>query len=1221
MKKTFSFRLISASILVSFLTTGVVPSGAYAQALNLPAPGTMVSLTPAYMPVLMKGVRVHPENPLLFDFILDSGKSSLKIESPEFKAESHKLIKYFLASLTIKEDDLWVNLSPYEKDRMITDELGKTELGRDMLAQDYILKQLTASLIYPEKDLGKAFWDRVYTKAREQFGTTDIPVDTFNKVWITADKAKVLERNNVAYVVGAHLKVMLESDYEAMSHQKDKAAASKEPSPLWGGNGRGAQELAKQVIRDVVIPEIEKEVNEGQNFAMLRQMFYSMILASWYKRALRDALLNQVYSNKGKTSGVLSDDPAIKDKIYTQYLEAYKKGVFNYIKEDLDAVSQQPVPRKYFSGGLQINARPDVEDQLVPGEAIQKDGAMALESVQMAVRDAAMSELEEDFRNEIDGMSDEQIAAVIKALPDKELRWIDRPERTRIFNMQILVGGPLTKIAALKLVKLEGYSDETAPKGGADTMWGAIQYALGKAWKSADPRVKAAAQKAAERFRPYIKDRRYTSTVLLQLLQDMERHAKALRQEKLAAKAELLQRIQRSIRRLKSVPYSFEDGNSKEVVTRQDGFQGAYPGFHIYPDRYDFSRVYIRFSGPSDHLSQDAEGFITLLKKEMPEFTIGHSKPVNIAGSSPTWQITIDAAQTPRPDEASGNKAEITIVSEMPQQGKWFTTQSNTKYPHTNVIHLSKAGDRVKWDDEWHPRFLNSDLEVDTKVSKIIHFGNLFIFETKDQQGNFGMDLYVATSNGEAHARDVREWLGLEYTDMMRHLALSGDIKVVGNHIVIKLKGRDQEVDVDLQKINDTLYAQENVLDSKVVKSGLPYASFARDVYDDLTGIIHALDRFDVQRTGYFFRKYLHLYRGSLNGSTVRSMLLGWMTEIKGIKFVYDRIESNVGDGWGAFEGSPTVTMGSRLPFFRNTRLNLKEVSQEMKKWAMATQELLLDPTRPDRENVEDLLRAGLAQIGRSAQKMDRDAAQAYKEIPVNVDGIKLSAGQWIKALEEIATRLKFLVDKKPYFAPNLTSVFEENGFPSDMARNELRTLLTIMAEATGFKVRSKYWPPYALNFKLPLLATVLSYGSQGLFTNGVDSSRWVGYAPTPNNEVYDDPVFTGRKDRMVAWLNDVAGKIQEMVPETKGKFQDVEKLISTDPSQLPLDKNFNVVDGGIDLNAKKMDLDVAKDGKGVEMKFDPAMVAEFRKGDFTGVEGVVLKIVPIENPLALLGL
>ena len=373
-------KLISLIVLFSFVLSSIVPPRAYAQALNLPAPGTMVAMSPDYMPVMMKGVKVHPENPLLLDFILDTGKSGLAIDGSEFRSESQKLIKYFLASLTIKEDDLWVNLSPYEKDRMIPEELGKTELGRDMLVQDYVLKQLTASMIYPEKELGKAFWNRVYTRAQEKFGTSDIPVDTFNKVWIVADKAKVFEQNNGAYVVGSHLKVMLESDYEAMSHQKGMAAM--EPSPSWGGNGRGEQELTKQVIREVVIPEIEKEVNQGQNFAPLRQMFYTMILASWYKLALKDALLNQVYSNKGKTSGVLSDDPAVKEKIYDQYLQAYKKGVFNYIKDDIDLVSQEPLPRKYFSGGEEFHMLPGILDRsqkTTPDErAAMKTGDLAM---------------------------------------------------------------------------------------------------------------------------------------------------------------------------------------------------------------------------------------------------------------------------------------------------------------------------------------------------------------------------------------------------------------------------------------------------------------------------------------------------------------------------------------------------------------------------------------------------------------------------------------------------------------------------------------------------------------------------------------------------------------------------------------------------------------------------------------------------------------------------
>jgi hypothetical protein len=64
-----------------------------------------------------------------------------------------------------------------------------------------------------------------------------------------------------------------------------------------------------------------------------------------------------------------------------------------------------------------------------------------------------------------------------------------------------------------------------------------------------------------------------------------------------------------------------------------------------------------------------------------------------------------------------------------------------------------------------------------------------------------------------------------------------------------------------------------------------------------------------------------------------------------------------------------------------------------------------------------------------------------------------------------------------------------------------------------------------------------------------------------------------------------------------------------------------NLLNGGIDLNARKMGLDVAKEGAGVEMKFDPAMVAEFQKGNFSGVEGIILKIIPIESPLPMLGM
>ncbi len=263
---------------------------------------------------------------------------------PALKDESTKLIKYFLASITTPEKDLWVNLSPYEKDRITPESFGQTEMGRDLLAQDYMLKQLTASLIYPEDELGKKFWNRVYEESAKRFGTTNIPVNSFNKVWIVPEKAEVYENApaGTAYVLESRLKVMLEEDYLAL--EKNDQTIPQRATHTSG--------LGSQIVREIVIPQLIKEVNEGQNFAQLRQVYNSLILATWYKKKVKDSILSKVYADKNKVTGVNIDDPQEKQKIYAQYLQAFKMGVYNFIKEETDPITQQTTPRKYFSGGV-----------------------------------------------------------------------------------------------------------------------------------------------------------------------------------------------------------------------------------------------------------------------------------------------------------------------------------------------------------------------------------------------------------------------------------------------------------------------------------------------------------------------------------------------------------------------------------------------------------------------------------------------------------------------------------------------------------------------------------------------------------------------------------------------------------------------------------------------------------------------------------------------------
>lgn len=386
-------RVFCCCISLNLLFTSLFPVPTFSQNLRLPEPGAMVLPGAPTAPVLIKGLRLHPENPLLFDFMVDTGSGRPDLNSADFRNESQKLIRYFLASLTIPENDLWVNLSPFEKDKMIPSVLGQTELGRDMLAQDYILKQLTASLIYPEQALGRSFWEKLYARARQASGPANIPTDVFNKVWVVADRARILQKDNTAYVLDGHLKVMLDVDY--LAETKTKAVAASETSAL-----------SLQTMREIIIPAIEQEVNQGEHFAPLRQIFYAMILATWFKHTLKNALLNRIYTDQNKTAGVLTEDPEMTGAIYARYLAAYKQGVFNYIREEEDPDTGAAIPRKYFSGGIPRSMGINAAMQIVTDGTTPRSGCEILTQLRPADTDMDLAQIVQTLtpegRDEID---------------------------------------------------------------------------------------------------------------------------------------------------------------------------------------------------------------------------------------------------------------------------------------------------------------------------------------------------------------------------------------------------------------------------------------------------------------------------------------------------------------------------------------------------------------------------------------------------------------------------------------------------------------------------------------------------------------------------------------------------------------------------------------------------------------------------------------------------
>jgi len=350
-KKTTVFLLFAAILLNPV-------SAAFAATTLLPP--NYSSATASFSQVTLQGIRLDPTDPFVFEFLFDAKGT---ITQKEFSQQ----VEYFLAALTLPEKELWVNLSPYEPQRICTDQLAQTELGKNMLSQDYSLKQLAAGLTYPETAAGKKYWDEINgaVPAGRQVGARSprpgrgnpAPTTNFNRIWITTDKAIVYEHANTAVIKEASLKVMMEEDFIA-AQQSVIASAAKQSQKIAAVANSLPRNDTNNAFRRHILPLLQNEIDAGNNFAQLRQIYHAFILASWFKKKLKDSIY-KYYINQKKIAGIDIEDKNVKEKVYNQYLEAFKKGAYDYIKTEQNNFKR--TRRHYFSGGIALSDSIEIE--------------------------------------------------------------------------------------------------------------------------------------------------------------------------------------------------------------------------------------------------------------------------------------------------------------------------------------------------------------------------------------------------------------------------------------------------------------------------------------------------------------------------------------------------------------------------------------------------------------------------------------------------------------------------------------------------------------------------------------------------------------------------------------------------------------------------------------------------------------------------------------------
>ena len=279
-----------------------------------------------------------------FHLFIDKGdlKNS---RTQELENTSKELLKYFFIGISLPNDSFWVNLRPDAEDNIIDDYLAKTDIGKIMLEADLQLKKDTALATSPETPEGRDYWNKLYQKAAELFGSDNITIPTLTRPWIVPDEIIVRETATSAYVYKATLKVMLEQDYlknDAVYNFKDERL-------------KQLNEYSSQLIRELIIPKLNKEINTSKRYAPLRQVYYSLILSQWFKARFygKGGTYSRIINRKDLTN-LISKEPWSKATYFRAYQKSFKDGEYN-LKESVYTPSGQTI-RSYFSGGMIVTS-------------------------------------------------------------------------------------------------------------------------------------------------------------------------------------------------------------------------------------------------------------------------------------------------------------------------------------------------------------------------------------------------------------------------------------------------------------------------------------------------------------------------------------------------------------------------------------------------------------------------------------------------------------------------------------------------------------------------------------------------------------------------------------------------------------------------------------------------------------------------------------------------
>lgn len=280
-----------------------------------------------------------------FDLILKSQKADEMNTGTEPIKSTLIGTTAFLTGLSIPNDRFWVNLAPWEPDRIIDDELKGSEVGRIMLEADLQMKKDFSNYGNPcSSQIGKNFWmfldgkrEILVQQCMRKFpgeieDKDNIYFRPVTRHWIIPDKVYAYTNGNEIYIINATLTISSEpvTDHATFAvNNQDVKTLSRGCLEELNGSAREFSHYAKELQDSMILPYVIADINHADKYEDLRNVYVALALAQWYKSRISpemDIFREGLSSSESDVLNVLG--PWDHRKIWEDYVYSFENGEY-----------------------------------------------------------------------------------------------------------------------------------------------------------------------------------------------------------------------------------------------------------------------------------------------------------------------------------------------------------------------------------------------------------------------------------------------------------------------------------------------------------------------------------------------------------------------------------------------------------------------------------------------------------------------------------------------------------------------------------------------------------------------------------------------------------------------------------------------------------------------------------------------------------------------------